>query len=135
MICIYIRSLDQARGLLAQGALVFPSAVSSDSRHASSGTLCTACVCPWSLSALKLSCLSHFFLLISLYPLSLYHMVLSTVTDILEQKSSFCLLTSPLSIRFLLSLCHLTTQHTVYLYTEFIMSSYMSAFIVSLMLH
>ncbi len=78
VICIYIRSLDQARGLLAQGELVFPSAVSSDSRHASSGYLCTACIRPWSLSTSKLSCrlsLSHspslsFSFFWSLFPLS-----------------------------------------------------------------
>lgn len=46
VICIYIRSLVQAKGLLAHGALVFPSAVSSDSRHASPGNLCAACICP-----------------------------------------------------------------------------------------
>lgn len=63
VICIYIRSLDQARGLLALGVLVCPSAVSSDSRHASSGNLCTSCVDPWSVSTSKLSCclsLLHF---------------------------------------------------------------------------
>lgn len=69
MICIYIRSLDQARGLLALGVLVCPSAVSSDSKHASSGNLCTSCVDPRSVSTSKLSCclsLPHSFVLISL---------------------------------------------------------------------
>lgn len=56
VICIYIRSLDQARGLLAQGVLVLPSAVSSDFRHASAGNVCTACIHPWSLSTSRLSC-------------------------------------------------------------------------------
>lgn len=37
VMCIYIRSLDQARGLLAHGALVFLKAVSSNCRHLSSG--------------------------------------------------------------------------------------------------
>lgn len=71
MICIYIRSLDQARGLLAQGTLVFPSAVSSDSQHVSSGSLCTACVRQLSLSTSKLSGTSHS---LSLHPFFLsYH--------------------------------------------------------------
>lgn len=61
MICIYIRSLDQARGLLAQGTLVFPSAVSSDSQHVSAGNLCTACIRQLSLSTSKLSGTSQSF--------------------------------------------------------------------------
>lgn len=61
MICIYIRSLDQARGLLAQGTLVSPSAVSSDSQHVSSGNLCTACIRQLSLSTSKLSGTSQSF--------------------------------------------------------------------------
>lgn len=61
VICIYIRSLDQARGLLAQGMLVFSSVVSSDSQHVSSGNLCTACIRQLSLSTSKLSCLSLVF--------------------------------------------------------------------------
>lgn len=51
------------------GCVVCPSAVSSDSRHASSGNLCTSCVDPWSVSTSKLSCclsLPHSFVLISL---------------------------------------------------------------------
>lgn len=80
VICIYIRSLDQARGVLARGTLVFPSAVSPDSRNTSSGNLCTARICPGSLSTSKLSChlslsLSHppsfaFPSFWSLFPLS-----------------------------------------------------------------
>lgn len=59
VIRIYIRSLDQARGLLAQGVLVLPSAVSSDSQHASSGNLCTPPrIHQLSLSTSKLSGLS-----------------------------------------------------------------------------
>lgn len=77
VICIYIRSLNQANGLLAEGVLVFPSTVSSDSTYASSGSLCTACFRQWSLSSSKLShrlSLSHStslsFLFWSLFPLS-----------------------------------------------------------------
>lgn len=92
VIRIYIRSLDQARGLLAQGVLVLPSAVSSDSQHASSGNLCTPPrIHQLSLSTSKLSglslSLSHssspFFS--SLTPLLLCHVVLP-----LSLSSSLC---------------------------------------------
>lgn len=79
--CICIKSLDQARGLLAPGVLLLLlSAVSSDSRHASSGNLCTACIHTRSLSTSKLSCslfsfslFIYFFCSRSLWPFSLQH--------------------------------------------------------------
>lgn len=124
VICIYIRSLDQARGLLAQGMLVLPSAVSSDSQHASSGNLCALRIHQLSLSTSKLSglslSLSHssshfFFLIISLTPLLLCHEVL------------------PLSLSS--SLCVPSLQHcTISVYC--IISAHISAFFVrSVMLH
>lgn len=92
MICIYIRSLDQARGLLAQGMLVFASVVSSDSQHVSSGNLCTACIRQLSLSTSKLSCLSifltlHLFLFFQSLFLSLSLCVISTVTVIFSLRT------------------------------------------------
>lgn len=95
MICIYIRSLDQARGLLAQGVLVFPNAVSSDCRNTSPGQLCTACICPWKLSTLKLSCrlsLSDFILWYSVLYFFLPHHHVLPLTSSWSRKSSFPLL-------------------------------------------
>lgn len=104
VICIYIRSLDQARGLLAQGVLVLPSAVSSDSQHASSGNLCTPPrIHQLSLSTSKLSGLS----------LSLSHSspFFSSLTPLLLcHLPSVChLYSAALSLHIVL--CLLTYQH------------------------
>lgn len=76
VMCIYIRSLDQARGLLARGALVLLKAVSSDCRHPSSGYLCAANIHAPSLPTSKLSC-CLLFLFYSKYLSSLFYLLIS----------------------------------------------------------
>lgn len=100
MICIYIRSLDQARGLLAHGVLVFPSYVSSDFTHTSSGNQCTACVCRWSLSSSKLSCCLSLHLFPFSFPSLTSSCSTSTVSYLCAESHLFvsCLYLFPSSI-------------------------------------
>lgn len=100
VIRIYIRSLDQARGLLAQGVLVLPSAVSSDSQHASSGNLCTPPrIHQLSLSTSKLSGLSlslSFSLFISFFFISYPSLTLSCGTSTVTVIFPLCAISTAL---------------------------------------
>lgn len=98
-------------------------AVSSDSRRTSLGNLCTACICPWSLSTSNCHAVSLFltlylflfFLFISLS--STFSCSTLTVTAIFMQKVIIlCLAISPLSLSLVsflcpILLCLFTHQH------------------------
>lgn len=113
-------------------------AVSSDFRHTSSGNLCTAWICPWSLSTSKLSrgLLLSLSSCLSLLSFHLFHFIIwchHSHSNVQAAQVILCLCLFPIAVPLSLFPAFFMGHHystALCLPIECIMSSHASAFLV-----